>query len=148
MQKFSGVQESVGRFWRSLFATPFALLLTVSACSSDGSTVPVTPPPVVQLTNSASFAEMISDGQSRIIPSLPDKPKRAELVAAFEALSGALKNGAAGRVKVALDTARSAVDRYAESLEVDSGYEADLDALRLSLDVIAAQLMVDLLTGN
>ena len=40
------------------------------------------------------------------------------------------------------------MERYAESLEVESGYEADLDALRLSLDVITAQLMVDMLTGS
>jgi len=141
------MQKPVAGRWRSWFAVPFALLLAVSACR-DGATGPVAPAPVVMLTNAADFAQMIADGQSRIIPSLPDKPRRLEMVAAFEGLSAALNNGAAGRVKVALNAASWATDRYAESLEVENGYEADLDALRLSLDVIAAQLMVDMLTGS
>ena len=141
------MQKQFAGWWRSSFVVPVVLLLAVSACS-DGTTAPVAPPPVVMLTKAANFAEMIADGQGRIIPSLPDKPRRVELAAAFEGLTAALNNGAAGRVKIALNSASSAMDRYAESLEVESGYEADLDALWLSLDVIAAQLMVDMLTGS
>lgn len=91
---------------------------------------------------------MMSDGQSRIIPSLPDNAKRVALSSAFDVLLVALQKGEARPVKGALDAASASVESYATDLGVDRSFDADLDVLRLSMQVIAAQLMVDMLTGS
>lgn len=148
------------RWWNSFFVTtmqrmctrraalPVALMLMLASCSKDSPTAPELVKPPVLLTNAASFAEMIADGQSRIIPSLPASAARVALASAFDELLSVLQKGEAKPVSAALERATSAVERFANALGADSGYEADVDVLRRSMELVFSQLMVDTLTGS
>jgi hypothetical protein len=135
-----------------------AMLMTLGACSDEvmeSATAPVDAPaaapagpPEKGLTNATELALLLSDAQGRVLPALPDSPARDSMVAAIDKLAGALVASTVGPVGVALESARKSIDNYAPALEGNTGAQADLDAIRLTMNAIATQLATDTGTGK
>ena len=129
-------------------AVTLGLVVAVVGCGADNPTGPVASPTIIKLTNHASYAEMVADVQGRVIASLPNASGRPALSNSFDVLVVSLQVGDVRPVKGALETANRSIEGYSSDLGANRSFDADLDVLRLSMQVIDAQLMVDMLTGN
>ena len=116
-----------------------AVALIMSACSDGVTAVPFAPPDAV-VQNLPELRELASDVQDRIVPQLPANSARVELSKTLAALSLALAQGTAMPIKIALTSAQAALERYASTVEVDEGVNAELDVVRLQFDAIDAQV--------
>jgi hypothetical protein len=148
-----------GRSVRRWVALPLAaMMMTLGACSdevTEDATAPkveapaaVPTAPEKALTNADDLALLLSDAQSRVLPALPESPARDSMVTAIDKLAGALISATTGPVAVALEAASKSIDRYAPALEGNTGAQADLDAIRLTMNAIATQLATDTGTGK
>ena len=153
---------SVGRSGRSLrrwVALPLAaMLMTLGACSDEvveNATAPEAEAPAAapatpekSLSNADELALLLSDAQGRLVPSLPEGENRDAMVTAIDKLAGALVSSTTGPISVALEAASKSIDHYAPALEGNSGAQADLDAIRLTMNAIATQLATDTGSGK
>lgn len=132
------------RLLRLVGPAAVAALLAVSACSSDqtGPSNPGSnpPPATPRLQDPVSLVEMVGDATERVLPSLPESSERDALAVSLQQLSNAVAAGAVTPVQSALVKARSSIAQYAVQVSDDEVAEAELDAIRLSLDAIEEAL--------
>jgi hypothetical protein len=134
----------LARFLRGarLLVLGAAVLLGAGACSSSTTdpsapSKPATPAPVL-LPEAAVLAEMFDDATTRIVPALPEGAAREEMAASLATLTAAVQAGIVGPAKAALTTANAAVAKYSIALGGDADGLANLDAIHISLDYLAA----------
>ena len=121
---------------------PLAALM-ISACADANRLTGLETAQGVPLSNVVDLSELILDSQERIVPYMLAGVQRDEMAASLSKLSRAISTGYTVPVQSALSSARAAVDRFAAVLKDDTGALADLDAIRISLGVIAAQVTLD-----
>ena len=154
----ASVRRSVGSLRRWVALPLAAMMITLGACSdevTENATAPKADVPELAptapekaLTNASDLALLLSDAQSRVLPALPESAARDSMVTAIDKLAGALVASTTGPVAVALEAASKSIDRYAPALEGNIGAQADLDAIRLTMNAIATQLATDTGTGK
>lgn len=117
-------------------------LFAISACSdaTGPNGLPGTTNPGVKLQDWDLLVAILADDSERILPELPEDPRRDEVARTLTALSAALEKGGIGPMRVALDGATSAIARYAPVAAGDPGTAAGLEAIRIVTDIIALQL--------
>lgn len=94
--------------------------------------------PVVIIGDAPELSLLFQDVRDRIVPSLPDQPRRGELEAAVRYLVTALEAGSLPPVEQAFATAYLAARRYSDQL--DPAAEADLAALWLAMEILTRSL--------
>lgn len=96
------------------------------------------PPPVVMIQDALPLSLLFQDVRDRIVPSLPEQPRRGELEAAIRYLVTALEAGSLRPVEQAFAAAYLAARRYSDQL--DPAAEADLAALWLAMEILTQSL--------
>ncbi len=155
----SSPANAIARIIKRWACLPFAvMMLMLGACSDEVVESATSPdeapvlapagPPEKALTNASDFAALLSDAQARVLPAMPDSPQRDSMVTAIDKLAGVLLSSTVGPVAVALEAASKSIDHYAPALEGNEGAQADLDAIRLTMNAIATQLASDKGTGQ
>ena len=124
-------------------AVPIAALVLLAGCGDNDSMTGPDLGPSVQLTNAIELGEMLDDSQKRIIPFLKEGTRRDALAASLENLSWAIARGNVVPLRDALVIASDAIDRFSEVIGDDGGALAEIDAMRISLDVISTQVLAE-----
>ena len=122
-------------------AAALGLALSLAACGTplepsaapEGSDLPS---PVLQ--NAMTLALVVADASSRIVPSLDRGIERDMLAGALASLYTALENGAVVQVRLALVPTQTALANYAATVVGDGPAEAEVDAIKLAVDAVAA----------
>lgn len=112
------------------------MILNLGACGEREMLGPAEP--VVTIRDAPELRMLFEDARDRILPSLPEHPRRGELAAAIRYLVTALEAGSLPPVKQAFAAAWLATRSYSEQL--DASAQADLAALWLALDVLTQSL--------
>ena len=128
---------------RQLAVAVLGLTLSLVACGTpleptsdpDGSDSPSQ-----VLRNAGTWAFLVEDATDRIVLAMDPAIERDLLAGALRTLQNTLQNGTVLRVRKALGSAEAALTRYADRAPSDGASEAELDAIKLALEAIAADL--------
>lgn len=130
------------------YAIPFslaAMLVTLSACVDDPPTGPArtaegppSAPPSLSAAEAAALGAAVEDARDRLLPSLSDASRAAEIDAAFGALlTGIAEAGESDSIRSSLDRARAALGLAA----ADRSDVAQLAAMGLVLNRVERLLL-------
>jgi len=90
--------------------------------------------------NAAILVDVLTDGSERIVPGLPAGPERDDLAATIRLLTNAVQAGLVVQVRSTLDGVNASIARFTSFMQGDAGADAELDALRLAMDLVALEL--------